>query len=107
MAFVLDNSVLVRLADQDDPQHGLVALALKTIETAGEPLILIPQAVREFWVVATRPQENNGLGRTPKEAERIIAGFERYFTIMPDTAAVYDPLESSGVKTRSPRQGGT
>ena len=33
-----------------------------------EELLIIPQAQREFWVVATRPRQQNGLGMTTVEA---------------------------------------
>lgn len=89
MSIVIDNCILVRVADQDDTLHAKAVQSLKVLEGKREPLILIPQAVREFWVVATRPKENNGLGLMPQDAQQIVAGFERFLTFMADSPDVY------------------
>lgn len=90
MAIVLDNNILVRLTDQDDPQHLVARDALTALRAGGEELVLIPQAAREFWVVATRPVEVNGLGRLPDEARAILTGFEQFFTLRADNAEVHE-----------------
>jgi predicted nucleic acid-binding protein len=45
-------------------------------------LIVAPQCVYEFWVVATRPVVNNGFGKSPAEAnellEQILNTFQQY-----------------------------
>lgn len=45
-------------------------------------MIVAPQCVYEFWVVATRPVVNNGLGKSPAEAnellEQILNTFQQY-----------------------------
>ena len=89
MAFLIDNSVLVRWSDPQDPQHQPAVAALRALRAAGEDLFLTSQAVREFWVVATRPQAENGLGLTPDEATEHINQFERLFLVAQDTHAVY------------------
>ncbi len=90
MPIVLDANVLVRSSDPDDPLHATAVEALKILKAAGEQLILIPQAVREFWAVATRPKKENGLALTPQESGEYVARFEKFFELRPDTPAAYD-----------------
>ena len=50
---------------------------------------ITPQNLYEFWVVATRPVERNGLGMTAPEAEAELARLEQEFSLLPDVPAVY------------------
>ena len=54
-----------------------------------EELLIIPQAQREFWVVATRPRQQNGLGMTTVEAAQQLQDFEKFSTFRPDTPTVH------------------
>lgn len=42
----------------------------------------------EFWVVATRPIGDNGLGLSAQRAAREIAGFKELFEILPESAQI-------------------
>ena len=48
------------------------------------------QNLMEFWNVATRPVENNGLGQTTPAADKILRRLEEAFPRLPDTPEVYD-----------------
>jgi hypothetical protein len=48
-----------------------------------------PQNIAEFWNVATRPAEINGLGFSVDEALQEIVNIESLLTLLPDTPAIY------------------
>jgi predicted nucleic acid-binding protein len=50
---------------------------------------VLPQNLCEFWVLATRPKKENGLGLSPTEAEAHLAKFESSFLFKADNATVY------------------
>lgn len=56
----------------------------------------------EFWVVATRPAENNGLGMSPREAYTELRAIQQLFSLILDERGVYAVWEglvsSLGVK---------
>jgi hypothetical protein len=70
---LLDTNVLTRMARSTDPQSGVARAAIKALRQRSEQLILVPQNIYEFWVVATRPPGvpptgRNGLGMSPAQA---------------------------------------
>ena len=76
MAFLLDTSILVRLANASDAQHPLAVQAVLELHRRGELLHITPQVLIEFRNVATRPKSLNGAGLPVAEAERHAATFE-------------------------------
>jgi hypothetical protein len=55
--------------------------------------MLVPQVLYEFWVVCTRPLNQNGLGRNSREAEKELAHFKSLFTIIDDTPLIFPEWE--------------
>jgi predicted nucleic acid-binding protein len=47
----------------------------------------------EFWAVATRPSSENGLGMTVEMAAGELAAFQRLFSLMPETASIFQEWE--------------
>jgi predicted nucleic acid-binding protein len=65
---LVDTSIWGRLADKSDPLHDKAKLALqKVIRNSMVPAVAA-QSLYEFWVIATRPVANNGLGWQPVRA---------------------------------------
>jgi predicted nucleic acid-binding protein len=60
--YLVDTNVLLRAAQRESPEHGIATGAIASLEARGEMLCLATQVLVEFWVVATRPVEVNGLG---------------------------------------------
>ena len=89
MAYLIDTSILVRLANKTDVQHGIAKKALAELHRRGEVLHLAPQALIEFRNVATRPVAINGLGLPITTAEADAAAFESAFTLLPETPGVF------------------
>ena len=76
MAFLVDTSILGRLANLTDPMYPVADRAVTELHRRGELLHLTLQNLIEFRNVATRPTTANGLGMTPAQAEAKAAGFE-------------------------------
>ncbi len=58
-------------------------------ESRNRRLYLVLQNLIEFWTVATRPAEANGLGLSPPAARTEIERLERFFTVLRETPALY------------------
>jgi hypothetical protein len=61
MPYLCDTSILLRLAEPENPIYKDVESA---IDILGSNLVLVPQVLYEYWVVATRPKSVNGQGLT-------------------------------------------
>jgi predicted nucleic acid-binding protein len=87
---VLDTNILLRIAE---PQHSLHAITLSAVRqlrlTDRQPVVL-PQIVYEFWAVATRTLEHNGLGMTAAAAEVMLDDIVRRMPLLRDERGVYD-----------------
>jgi predicted nucleic acid-binding protein len=86
---LLDTNLLTRMTRSHDPQSGVARTAIQTLLGRGERLIVVPQNLYEFWVVATRPPGpppagRNGLGMTPAQAGHWLRFFRRRFTLLAD-----------------------
>jgi len=70
---LLDTNLLTRMTRSHEPQADTARAAIQTLLERGELLVLVPQNLYEFWVVATRPPGapptgSNGLGMPPAQA---------------------------------------
>lgn len=84
MAYLPDTNIVLRLVNKKDPLHQIVSQAIERLERNGEELVIIPQIIVEFWTVATRPTNVNGLGMTTDEAEKELENLQKLFTLLPD-----------------------
>src|SRR5947207_11941403 len=87
--FLVDTSILVRLANRSDPSYGVADRAVVTLHLRGELLHLTPQVLVEFRNVATRPAAVNGLGLSAAAAEAQAATFEARFPILAETPDIF------------------
>ena len=69
MSFLLDSNILVRLSQLESPQHPTANAAIMFLYSNSEKLFIVPQNIVEFWSVATRPVEKNGLGLSIPETK--------------------------------------
>ncbi|HXG91093.1 MAG TPA: type II toxin-antitoxin system VapC family toxin [Blastocatellia bacterium] len=89
MSYAIDTNVLARSVEADHPMQGQALDAIAALVRAGESVCVLAQNFYEFWVIATRPREQNGLGVGVAEAEAFLARFESTFRLKADTAAIY------------------
>lgn len=89
MAHLMDTNCLMRSVRPDDPEYALVTAAIECLHRSGEIVYITAQNLIEFWNVATRPVDRNGLGFTPVQAEELLAELETLFPRLPDTPDIY------------------
>jgi predicted nucleic acid-binding protein len=89
MAYLVDTSILARLANTADPFHLVAARAVVELHRRGEVLHVTPQNLVEFRNMATRPRAVNGLELAAGEAESKAAIFEATFPLLAETAAIF------------------
>jgi predicted nucleic acid-binding protein len=89
MAYLIDTTILGRLANVTDKQHAVAARAMLELHRRGEVLHVTPQVMVEFRNVATHPVAVNGLGLSTVDTEALAATFEARFTLLPETPDIY------------------
>lgn len=86
----LDTNVLLRLANPLDSDHPLVQGYVDRCLDSGAELRILPQNLYEFWVVATRPVANNGLGLSTDECDQVLRSLEEMFPCLVDPSDLPD-----------------
>jgi predicted nucleic acid-binding protein len=81
---LLDTNVLGRITNSADPQCAAARRAIRELPAKGQPLVIFPQSLYEFWAIATRMPVTNGLGMTASQAYQWIAFFRQRFPLLPD-----------------------
>lgn len=89
MAFLLDTSILGRLANRADVSHAVATRAIAELHRRGEVLHVTPQNLIEFRNFATRPVSADGLGLASSVAEGLGATFEATFPLLSETPDIY------------------
>jgi len=89
MAYLVDTSILVRLANTSDVHHAVATRAVLELHRRGEVLHITPQVMIEFRNVATRPPAVNGAGLSIVTTEAHAATFEARFPLLPETPDIY------------------
>jgi predicted nucleic acid-binding protein len=90
MAYLPDTSIIVRLYDEKNPLSEIVDEFLNKLWDNGEELVTVPQVLVEFWAVATRPTNVNGLGMTTDKAENELKNLQKLFTVLPENERIFD-----------------
>jgi predicted nucleic acid-binding protein len=94
MAYLIDTSILGRLANVGDIFHPVALHAVVELHRRGELLHVAPQNLIEFRNGATRPISANGLGLSAAEAEVKAAVFEAAFALLAETPDIYPAWKS-------------
>jgi predicted nucleic acid-binding protein len=89
VAYLIDTSILARLANATDAQHAVAARAVLELHRRGELLHVTPQVFVEFRSVATRPVAANGPGLSAVDTETQAAIFEARFPLLAETPDIY------------------
>ena len=77
MNVVLDTNILGRMAEPGHLQYQVALDATDAVRRRGDIPCVIPQVLYEFWVIATRPVAQNGLGLTAVQARSELVGRRR------------------------------
>lgn len=89
MRVLLDTNILLRSAKPNHPLSSQATLSVSKLIRQKETVCFCPQNVVEFWNVATRPAERNGLGLSSDEVLREISSIEKLLMLLPDVPAIY------------------
>jgi predicted nucleic acid-binding protein len=89
VAYLVDTSILARLANTADAQYAVATRAVVELHRRTEVLHITPQVWVEFRNVATRPTAMNGLGLSTVDAEAQAAGFETAFPLLAETPDIF------------------
>ena len=86
---LVDTNILLRSAQ---PNHALgpqATHAVSKLIREKAAVFFCSQNIAEFWNVATRPAEMNGLGFSQGEVLKEIGGIESLLTLLPDIPAIH------------------
>ena len=89
MRVLLDANLLLRLDDEGHAHHDTALAALDWLAAHDHEAVIVPQVLYEYWVVATRPLEVNGLGLDVASAERAVAEWMTVFKPLLDERGVF------------------
>jgi predicted nucleic acid-binding protein len=89
----LDANILIREICPSDIHHKAVVTALSQFEESGQSICIFPQCLYEFWTVATRPIEANGLGLSVTSCQQHIRRLKQVYKLLPDRTSIIDEWE--------------
>jgi predicted nucleic acid-binding protein len=89
MNVLIDTNILIRLEDSLDPRHAEAMAAVERLKRDGHDCQIVPQNLYEFWVVATRPVEYNGLGLDTEKTEDAVRGWMSFFRLRLDERGIF------------------
>jgi hypothetical protein len=89
MRVLVDTNILLRSAQSTHPLCSQAASTVANLLRQKDASSSAPRTIAEFWNVATRPAEVDGLGFTQEEAFQEVAGIENLLTLLPDIPAIY------------------
>ncbi len=94
MKILADANLLLRSAQPEHPQHDVARSALSQLHANGHELVIVPQVIYEFWVVATRPVEVTGMGFPAEQAEAKVAANLELYALYQDDEFLFDVWRS-------------
>ncbi len=90
MDVLIDTNILVRGIHRKSLKHREAVRALRILRSRADRVCAVPQSIYEFWSVATRPADANGLGLSPSQAARVTTRIEELCSVLRDPPELYD-----------------
>src|SRR4051794_3121849 len=91
---LLDTNIISRTMQSGNPHYQPALDSLAFLRTQrGERLAIFPQVMTEFYAIATRAVQSNGLGLTPDEAISRIAWMKSQYDLFEETAEIFPQWE--------------
>ena len=87
--YLLDTNVVLRLSNPSDGQYNLATEAVFCLLNRADECFLAAQVLIEFWVVATRPIEVNGLGWTTEKTQSVIEQLLDRFPLLEESPQIF------------------
>ena len=87
--YLLDTNVVVRLCNPSDVQNQLATDAISRLLMQSDECLVATQVIIEFWVVATRPTQVNGLGWTVEQTRSMINQLLDRFPLLRESPQIF------------------
>ena len=89
MRVLVDTNILLRSVQPNHPLCSQATHAVSKLIRQKDGVFFCAQNIAEFWNVATRPADRNGLGLSPEEALQEVSNIEKTLTLLADVPAIY------------------
>lgn len=89
MSVLVDTNVLLRRTQTGHPDYATAVESIARLMTTSDRVCVCLQNIAEFWNVATRPAEKNGLGLSIALTLVEVENIEHTLTLLPDCPATY------------------
>ena len=86
---LLDTNIVLRLYKTDLPMHIVVRQAIPILKELNYEICIVPQNIYEFWAVASRPIEANGLNWDNQLINAEIDFLVNRFCLLIESSNVY------------------
>lgn len=83
--YLCDTNLLLRMVDAASAHHRVAVDSLAALLQRRHDAFITAQNLIEFWAVATRPVEANGLGWTRERTSAEVAALRQRFPLLPDS----------------------
>lgn len=100
MRILVDTNVLARIAHKNHPHTPIADGAVRRLLSDGHELRVVPQVLYEYWSVATRPAEQNGLGFSSEVVDGDIHRFKQIFAVLRDERGILEPWQALAASCR-------
>jgi predicted nucleic acid-binding protein len=90
MIIVVDTNVLLRLDHVGHPHRQIAQAAIERLIDDQHALRTVPQVLYEYWVVATRPVDANGLGFSVSVTKQMLADHKELFPPLRDERGILE-----------------
>jgi predicted nucleic acid-binding protein len=90
MPVLIDSNVLLRSLHPGHPHYAAAENSVAALRLRNEILCIAPQTLVEFWAVATRSREDNGLGLTIARVATELMSLRRLFRLLPSSPEVLE-----------------
>ena len=87
--YLLDTNILLWASDPNSPTYPLIMNVVNMIIRQGGECWITSQVLIEFWVVATRPTDVNGLGWTIQKTQQEINQILSQFSLLEDNSDIF------------------
>ena len=88
-SYLLDTNIILRFADFQSLEYNLIQNTISEILLRGGQCFITSQVIIEFWVVATRPINVNGLGWTVAQTTQAVEMLINQFDLLEETPDVF------------------
>jgi predicted nucleic acid-binding protein len=89
MTLLLDTNILLRLGDKTHAMHRDALNSIELLDRQGVECVIVPQVLYEYWVVATRPLDRNGLEMSVTTVEAALTKWCSVFRLLRDERGVF------------------